>query len=51
MVIVGLGFEAYYNTTESQALKANVRILNSGYLRKTVTVISFSLKIILIQRF
>ena len=44
-------FETYYNTTEKHALKANVRILNSSFLLKTVTVISFSLKIILIQIF
>lgn len=46
-----LDWEAYYNSSESQALKAKVRILNSSFLRKTVTMISFFLKIILTQIF
>lgn len=38
MVIFGLGFEAYYNSPESQPLKTNVRILNSNFLRKTISL-------------
>lgn len=46
-----LDWEAYYNYLKSQDLKVKVRILNSSFLRKNVTVISFSLKIVWIQIF
>ncbi len=50
MAILDLEFKAYYNITLSKALKANVRILNLSFLRITVTIISFFLQIILIER-